>query len=145
MDVRISTSINLTDPKVNNHVSLQWSWGLWDLNWWSLNSKLRTWSIELYPSTVLILYAESIRSHTWENNKTIPFWYCNLNWCQISLFKTIWIRKWPLPNPCFSSFIKKPQCDGNVQHSLIWWKQHSRTWPFQISCENYYYILSDTS
>jgi len=26
-------STNFTDPEVNDHISLQWPWGLWDSNW----------------------------------------------------------------------------------------------------------------
>jgi hypothetical protein len=44
------TSTNPTDLEVNNHVSLQWSWGLWDSNWWSLGSKPRAWPVEPHSS-----------------------------------------------------------------------------------------------
>jgi hypothetical protein len=44
------TSTNPTGPEVNDHVSLQWPWGLWDSNWWPLGSKPRAWPVELHPS-----------------------------------------------------------------------------------------------
>jgi hypothetical protein len=36
--------------KVNNHISLQWSCGLWNSNRWSLGSKSRNWPVKLYSS-----------------------------------------------------------------------------------------------
>jgi len=42
-------------PEVNDHVSLQWLWGLWDSNRWPLENKLKTWPVKLYPSGLPIL------------------------------------------------------------------------------------------
>jgi hypothetical protein len=35
-------STNLTGPKVNDYISLQLPWYLWDLNWWLLENKSRS-------------------------------------------------------------------------------------------------------
>ena len=43
------TSTNPTCPEVNDHVSLQWPWGLRDSNWWSLGSKLRLDQLSYTP------------------------------------------------------------------------------------------------
>ena len=43
------------DPEVNDHVNLQWSWSLWHLNWWSLESKLKAWSFKLHSSWFFLL------------------------------------------------------------------------------------------
>jgi hypothetical protein len=48
-------SINPTGYKVNDHVSFQWSWGLWNSNWWPLDSKHMVWPIELYPLKFLVV------------------------------------------------------------------------------------------
>jgi hypothetical protein len=51
VDVWVSLCISwliLRGLEVNDNVSFQWPWGLWDSNWWLLGSKSRVWPLELH-------------------------------------------------------------------------------------------------
>jgi len=50
------TSTNLMSSEVNDYVSLQWLWGLWDSNWWPLRSKLKVWLVDLHLSRFIYLF-----------------------------------------------------------------------------------------
>jgi len=45
--------------KVNDHVNLQWSKNLWDLNRWFLLNKFKTWLIKLYPFQITLFTLSS--------------------------------------------------------------------------------------
>jgi hypothetical protein len=52
---------NLTCHEFNNYISFQWSWGLEDSNWWLLESKLITLSIELHLQVKIELFLYHIQ------------------------------------------------------------------------------------
>jgi hypothetical protein len=59
------TSTNPTSPEVNDHISLKLFWGLWDSNWWSLESKLKTWPVELYPLELIKCWCAIFSLYYW--------------------------------------------------------------------------------